>query len=394
MGIFIGPKVGLKSLLRVGVNTSIIGGSQVATATAAPATTTMTAVLSDSADPVINGKNFDITLVMTNTDVADAISVSAAVTLDSNLTFVSASGAGWTCNASGQVVTCTMATMVAGAAPTITITVTAANVAGVTASTTVSATAANVVGAATDTETTSLQLIARDATSLKYVPSGSTQWTNFLAYNSLTAIGNPTSAWLCQEAAGNLADSIGSGTLTAANTPTYQAAVAGWTRVGVHIADGTSQRFSMGTGVGPSPALISSTWVGIFSMPAAPATTRRMFGPCSTASTTSACIEIDSAGKVQGKCLTVETTTGPVVAGGVHLLGCKYDRTNSAFTILADHTTFAGTYGAGVVDAAKGLSGATTAGAATTMVYAMMWSGANGEISDANLAALGLALGF
>src|SRR5262249_24830015 len=40
-----------------------------------------------------------------------------------NVTFVSASGSGWTCGSAGQVVTCTRPSLLVGAAPTITISV-------------------------------------------------------------------------------------------------------------------------------------------------------------------------------------------------------------------------------------------------------------------------------
>jgi uncharacterized repeat protein (TIGR01451 family) len=97
--------------------------------------TTFTLSLTDSVDPAPAGNNFTYTAAVTNTGAFTATNASVVVTLDSSLTYVSASGTGWTCGASGQVVTCTRASLGTGAAPAITITVTAGNGAGLITST-------------------------------------------------------------------------------------------------------------------------------------------------------------------------------------------------------------------------------------------------------------------
>lgn len=83
----------------------------------------------DSADPAPGNANFSYALAVKNTDATTAASnVTAVITLDGSLTFVSASGTGWTCNESGGVVTCTRASIgTSTTAPTITITVTPTN---------------------------------------------------------------------------------------------------------------------------------------------------------------------------------------------------------------------------------------------------------------------------
>lgn len=117
--------------------------------------TTLTVAINDSADPVNGGANFNYTVVVTNSGSNDATTVAAVVTLDSSLTYVSASGTGWSVGRVGQVVTCTRATLAAGAAPTITVTVTSANATSTT-STTADADADNTPNATQDTETTSI----------------------------------------------------------------------------------------------------------------------------------------------------------------------------------------------------------------------------------------------
>lgn len=92
-------------------------------------TTLAIASFADSADPAPGNANFTYTLQVHNSGSSNAASnVSAVVTLDSSLTFVSAAGTGWTCLNSGQVVTCTRASIAAGVTSnTITVTVTPTN---------------------------------------------------------------------------------------------------------------------------------------------------------------------------------------------------------------------------------------------------------------------------
>lgn len=66
----------------------------------------------------------------------------------------------------------------------------------------------------------------KDATSNIFVPATASEFTSagFTAPNNL---------WLCQEPSGNLVDTIGGKTLTAAGTPAYQQTIAGWARKAV-----------------------------------------------------------------------------------------------------------------------------------------------------------------
>jgi hypothetical protein len=180
------------------------------------------------------------------------------------------------------VVTCTRATMAAGAAPTITITVTAAQVATVAASTTVAVTAAN-ASTANDTEATQLNFVTRDATSGIYYPATTTEVTNFVSYNALT-IDVPTSIYTCQEASGNLADTGAGGiTLVANGTPLYQQAVSGHARKAVGFNAGVNQRFMAASGTAPNPATTSSLWGVIGAITATPAATSQWIQASDTA---------------------------------------------------------------------------------------------------------------
>ena len=96
------------------------------------------------------------------------------------------------------------------------------------------------VGSSADDEgSTGLVGVAQDATSLKYVPATVGQLNSVISAAGL--VGTPIALWLMQEAAGNPADSSGNGfTLTATGTPSYQQAVAGWSRFAITYADASA----------------------------------------------------------------------------------------------------------------------------------------------------------
>src|SRR5262245_47294003 len=86
-----------------------------------------------------------------------------------------------------------------------------------------------------------LSAVSRDATSNILVPANAAEWAQVLASAGISS-GGPSALWLFQEASGNPADSVGSFTLTASGTPTYQAAVSGWTRKAITFADAATGR--------------------------------------------------------------------------------------------------------------------------------------------------------
>jgi len=79
---------------------------------------------------VNTGASFAYTLTVGNAGPDTAMSVKVSDTLPAGVTFVSASGSGWTCSQSGGVVTCTEGSQAAGVTTTITINVAAPSQAG------------------------------------------------------------------------------------------------------------------------------------------------------------------------------------------------------------------------------------------------------------------------
>src|SRR5206468_3997244 len=108
--------------------------------------------------------------------------------------------------------------------------------------------------------------VTKDATSMWYVPANSTEWTNLL---SGTGFANPDDSWLMQESSGNLADSIGTRTLTATGTISYQVAATGWTRKGIKVADKSTSAYASTTI--PNVNTTSGTLLQIFSLNTNPA---------------------------------------------------------------------------------------------------------------------------
>lgn len=385
MSLVSGLRSGLRSVLRSGLNPS--DGD-------APVTTTLTVALTDSTDPVITAINFTYAFVVTNTGAVDATTVTATVTLDASLAFVSGSGTGWTVGAAGQVVTCTRATLAAGAAPTVTVTVTSGG-AALTASSAGDASASNAPAATQAVQTTVVKLVAKDATSGIRVPASLTQWQDFNAYH--VAIGTlnypnvtPSALYLCQEASGNLADSIGSATLTLSGTGhLFQQAVAGWTRVALKCVDATAGQKWITTTTAPNPSTTSTNWMSLISFPAAsPAAARDLM-----ASQAALDMRFSTAGKLT--VINGASTNGTAdPRNAVHIVEMKHDVTNSAFLGYTDQEKITGTFGAAASNTAFAVGGQQTSASGAAYLYLAIFTGAAAELTDAQHKARQTAMGF
>lgn len=79
-------------------------------------------VQTDSADPVIAGGEYSYTINVNNIGPNNSNTITVTDTLPTNVSYVSASGTGWSCGNAGQTVTCTRASIANGAnAPAITL---------------------------------------------------------------------------------------------------------------------------------------------------------------------------------------------------------------------------------------------------------------------------------
>jgi len=101
-------------------------------------------VMSDSPDPVLSSANITYTLAVENNGPNDAVTATLINTLPTNVSYLSASGSGWSCSNSGQDVTCLRAGITSGTtSPDITI---VGTVGGITGTITNSATITSTTG--------------------------------------------------------------------------------------------------------------------------------------------------------------------------------------------------------------------------------------------------------
>lgn len=217
--------------------------------------------------------------------------------------------------------------------------------------------------------------VAKDGPSSVYVPGSAADFTAL-------SITPANSLWKCQEASGNLADSIGALTLTASGTVGYATSVPGWTRKGVTMNDGTSGGFRAASGVGPNPATTSSLWLGYVSVTAA-AANRAIMGVTDGATFFRA--QAQTTGKVlRANVSNLSTADGAtdITALGVIPIAILYDVTNSRAALYSRTEKLVPTY-SGAVDGNKGFGLSTLLPPAMSLVWACMWSGANAEINDA-----------
>lgn len=178
--------------------------------------------------------------------------------------------------------------------------------------------------------------VEQDVGSLKYVPANGDQWTTTLAAAGWTA-GNPSALWLCQEASGNLADSINSYTLTAANTPVYSQAVAGWSRTAVGTNDTTDRFSSLNADLGSthSTSYLVLAYVALTAAPAGARAIIRLGGGTGDAdqrqvfATTTPVYSARGTGVV-----TVNGVSNPGTT--VHPVVLLFNRSTTEFTVMTD----------------------------------------------------------
>jgi hypothetical protein len=219
------------------------------------------------------------------------------------------------------------------------------------------------------------------------LPLNAAQWDLFIARNSLS-VARPTNLWLCQETSGNLADSIGSATLTASASPLYQQTMPGYTRKAVGFNETTNQRF--GNASFANSASVSLTLLIIYRPTAIPAANA---GICTygTSNIQRGITHLTTDRVRDRNSGSISDFTAAMSGNGY--LGMTQNVTASSAATYNQAQRLAPTYAA---DAGTRLDlGATTGTSAPMLVpYMAAWSGAAGEISTTNFKALVLAMGL
>lgn len=243
------------------------------------------------------------------------------------------------------------------------------------------------LGAVSGNETLTLDTARDGPSSAIRVPSNAFQWS-MLGYT-------PTHLFLCQEASGNLADTIGALTLTANATPLYQQTVTNWTRKFVGFSQAAAQRFSAAAGVGPNPATTDVFWLAYYVSDAAPGGVRGLLNAGANLGVGlvngSNNVRLSIAGVTAD-----DSTTNPVGDDLVHPLGLLQDATNSRTGLFLDEAKTLGTHAA-ATDGTKGLGAgvfSASAPANSGAVYLVIFTGANARLSDAQIKTLYQTLGW
>lgn len=238
-------------------------------------------------------------------------------------------------------------------------------------------------GVLTLATTGSMSSVTLDAGANKYVPSSAAEWTTTLAVAGI-ASGGPSNLYLCQEASGTLADSIGAAPLTQSGAGhLYQQVTSPWTRLGLRTIDGTVGQKWLNSTTSPNPNTVSTLWLAYIAFPAvAPAAARDLI-----ANQAALDCRVTAAGKFN--VLNGASSVGTAnPLGASHPVVVKHDITNSVFTGYTEQEKVVGTYAVNSSNPMLALGGQTTAAADAGYVYVAEFSGAAAELSDAQVKTL------
>lgn len=229
--------------------------------------------------------------------------------------------------------------------------------------------------------------VARDATSNIYCPATLAQWNSTMLVASIGS-GGPGALHLCQEASGNLADSIGSFTLTASGTGlTYQSAVTGWSRFGIATTDAGTGQFSTSSASLPDPASGSYLIIAYYKLNAANTVIRTM---TQIGTATGTFNRFSAADKLQGVSGANSGTGTGVPEGAVRPYVLLYDFTNNRAAAYSDQDKILFARGATTGKSLKW--GVSDPGGA--LLYHVAFFNAAAELSDAAIKRLLQTLGW
>lgn len=236
-------------------------------------------------------------------------------------------------------------------------------------------------------------VLTRDATSNKVVPASASEWASIRSLAGVTA-GACTHIWQMQEASGNLADSIGSNTLTAFSTPLYQQTITGWTRKAIRL-DGTGDAFfSADAGIGNTATTshLVFAYIALAGSQAAALATINVGNGASVADRRQLFINTSSALSVRGNGGQA-TADGAVSMGTtVHPVWLIINRASTTLAAISDGevVTTTLTLPSSGTSAYFSFEGQNNA----FVLYAALFEGAAAEVTTANCQAMNTQLGW
>jgi len=236
-----------------------------------------------------------------------------------------------------------------------------------------------------------------DASSAKATPVSAAEWATFIAAKSLT-ISTPNYLHLCQEASGNMTDTIGGLTLTANGSPAYQQAVSGWTRTGVK-GDGVTANQRFRSASAPNPSTTSMALFAFVSLGTQTASVQSVMGVGAIADTTvSAYLNgAPVVGRIRYResANITDTGTGTDYQARVTPILLLIDHTGTRARLYTDVEKLSPTYGLPSAVTAYCLGADSGTWTPSTILYSCGWTGAAAEaITDAQAKALFEGLGY
>jgi hypothetical protein len=187
-----------------------------------------------------------------------------------------------------------------------------------------------------------------------------------------------------QEASGNPADSIGSFTLTAASTPTYQQAVAGWTRVGILFDNVSADALTTASASLPNLTSASQMVLAIVRMPtAAPAAARAVVSI--GGSGTRFVAQVNATPRLEARhSANVATGTANAADSAVHPIVLRHNDTASEADLCTDAEKLSPTWSASVAGQGVlfGNAGADTIVLASCALYQLTDCTSAGNSND------------
>lgn len=236
--------------------------------------------------------------------------------------------------------------------------------------------------------------VTQDATSLKYWPSSSAEWTTALAAAGITS-GNPSNLWNCQDASTSLTDAIGAVALDTIAFGSFQQAVTGWTRKAFATTNDTALSRASNSTIGnvtTSSGLLLA-YIGVPTMASSEASLMAIGGGAdhryAAMTTTPRNKAVDF-----GNTLSATGTAAPGTT--VHPVIVQVDRTAGAFRVITDQEVLAPAYVAPAASSSYvGLGDAGVAVAAGAVYLgACRFAGAAAEIPTAKIKTLFQMLGW
>ena len=224
-----------------------------------------------------------------------------------------------------------------------------------------------------------LSAVTRDNSSGILVPRNALEWSIVLEVADVTS-GGPSAVWLLQETSGNPADSVGSFTLTAGASLSYQQSVTGWARKAIATPDGVFTSMSNSSASLPDVATTSFAVLAYVSV----STVAAVRGLVSMGTPNFLVGAISATNKLSIRASGDGNTDGTeTMTGAARPIWLTMDRTASAETLVSDQEALTLPFTTNPNGKQVRLGAAATAAATCSYRYGAAFFGAAAELTDA-----------